>query len=49
MGCFCVDEKSLRAINDGHGWENWQGGAAGLHTGSSTPLGEVSIRTFVLW
>lgn len=49
MGCFCADEKSLQSINDGHGWENLQEAAAGLHTGSSTPQGEVSIRTIVLW
>lgn len=34
MGCFCADEKSLRSINDGHGWENRQKTAAGLQTGS---------------
>lgn len=34
VGFFCANEKSLWSINNGHGWENWQETASGLHTGS---------------
>lgn len=47
MGCFCADEKSLWSINDGHGWENRQETAAGLHTGSIYTPGRGF--QFVLW